>query len=51
MALHRRVTAVPSVVVTRTGPSSMLGGTEKEEKHLILHGQGHVHQRERCFDA
>lgn len=29
----------------------MLGGTRKEEKNLILHGQGHVPQTEPCFAA
>lgn len=40
VALHRRVTAAPSVAVTRTGPGSMLGGAGEEEELLILHGQG-----------
>jgi len=44
VALHRKVTASPSVAVKRTGPSSMLGGTGKEEKHLSLRGQGHIHR-------
>lgn len=46
VALHHRVMAAPSVAVMRTGPSSILGGTGKEEKHLSLRGQGHIHQRE-----
>lgn len=40
VALHCRLTAAPSVAVTRTGPSSMLGGTGEKEKQLTLHGQG-----------
>lgn len=51
VALHRRVTAAPSVAVTRTGPGSMLGGTGKEEEPLILHGQGHVRHREQGTES
>lgn len=51
VALHLRAMPTPSVAVMRTGPSSMLGGTGKKEKHLMLHGQGGVHQKERCFAA
>lgn len=48
VALHRRVTAAPSVAVTRAGPGSMLGGTGKEEKLLILHD--HIHHREQSTE-
>lgn len=51
MALHLRVTAAPSVAVTRTGPGSMLGGTGKEKEPLILHGQGHIRHRERGTES